>query len=187
MRELTSIIYLTGKPGVGKYTIAKALAASHGLVVCDNQLINYPIFGLLKYDGYMTIPDMAWESIGRIRTEVLDFLSKMRQNSYVLTNCLEETEGDRAIFKEVERMAELRGSVFVPVCLTVERHEHIRRIIRPERKQRLKSLDPDEAEDHGPLLSIKHPHTLRLDITRLTPEEAAARIIGHAESVGGRW
>lgn len=48
----TTIIYLTGKPGVGKYTIAKELAANHGFIVCDNQLINNPIFELLQYDGY---------------------------------------------------------------------------------------------------------------------------------------
>ena len=48
----TNIIYLTGKPGVGKYTIAKELAANHGFIVCDNQLINNPIFELLQYDGY---------------------------------------------------------------------------------------------------------------------------------------
>jgi dephospho-CoA kinase len=40
----TTIIYLTGKPGVGKYTIAKELAANHGFIVCDNQMINNPIF-----------------------------------------------------------------------------------------------------------------------------------------------
>ena len=40
MTQPTTIIYLTGKPGVGKYTIAKELAAKYGFIVCDNQLIN---------------------------------------------------------------------------------------------------------------------------------------------------
>lgn len=42
MTQNTTIIYLTGKPGVGKYTIAKELASRHGFIVCDNQLINNP-------------------------------------------------------------------------------------------------------------------------------------------------
>jgi len=59
MTQPTTIIYLTGKPGVGKYTIAKELAAKYGFIVCDNQLINNPIFELLQYDGYAKIPDFA--------------------------------------------------------------------------------------------------------------------------------
>ena len=40
---MTNIIYLIGKSGSGKYTIAKELA-KHGYIICDNQLINYPVF-----------------------------------------------------------------------------------------------------------------------------------------------
>lgn len=76
MTQPTTIIYLTGKPGVGKYTIAKELAAKYGFIVCDNQLINNPIFELLQYDGYAKIPDFAWEAIGNIRRCVLTFLAK---------------------------------------------------------------------------------------------------------------
>ncbi len=74
MKQNTTIIYLTGKPGVGKYTIAKELAIKHGFIVCDNQLINNPIFELLQYDGYAKIPDFAWGAIARIRAEIFDFL-----------------------------------------------------------------------------------------------------------------
>jgi dephospho-CoA kinase len=34
----TTIIYLIGKPGTGKYTISQELAKS-GYVICDNQLV----------------------------------------------------------------------------------------------------------------------------------------------------
>ena len=53
---MTQIVYLIGKPGVGKYTIAKELRKS-GFIVCDNQLVNSPIFTLLNYDGYTKIPE----------------------------------------------------------------------------------------------------------------------------------
>ncbi len=83
MREsnVTVLIYLTGKPGVGKYTIAKELAAKHGFVTCDNQLINNPIFELLQFDGFSKIPDFAWDSIVRIRSEIFNFLSKNQYNN----------------------------------------------------------------------------------------------------------
>jgi hypothetical protein len=92
----TTIIYLTGQPGVGKYTLAKELAAQYGFIVCDNQLINNPIFELLQYDGYSKIPDFAWDTIAKIRTEVFDFLAHHTKNSYVLTNCLASPQSDLA-------------------------------------------------------------------------------------------
>ncbi|SPM44701.1 Uncharacterised protein [Orientia tsutsugamushi] len=46
MTQPTTIIYLTGKPWVDKYSIAKELAAKYGFIVCYNQLINNPIFEL---------------------------------------------------------------------------------------------------------------------------------------------
>ncbi len=76
MQFKTTLIYLTGKAGIGKYTIAKELAKSHGFIICDNQLINNPIFELLQYDGYAQIPEFAWDFIARIRDEIFEFLKK---------------------------------------------------------------------------------------------------------------
>lgn len=48
---------------MGKYTIAQELtqelAESYRLIICDNQLINKPIFQLLQYDEYAEIPEFA--------------------------------------------------------------------------------------------------------------------------------
>jgi predicted ATPase len=88
----TLIVYLSGKPGAGKYTIAKALS-QHGFIVCDNQLINNPIFELLNYDGFAKIPDFGWDAIGRLRNVVFDFLKIEQNNNYVLTNNLYEDGG----------------------------------------------------------------------------------------------
>src|SRR5205823_1624179 len=49
------IVYLLGYPGVGKYTVARALAAQTGAVVIDNQLINNPILAL--FDGALDLPE----------------------------------------------------------------------------------------------------------------------------------
>ena len=79
------IIYLIGKPGTGKYTIAQELA-KFGFIVCDNQLINNPIFTLLNYDGFSKIPEIGWNAIGHIRTAVFDFIAIEQKHNYVLTN-----------------------------------------------------------------------------------------------------
>ena len=137
MTQPTTLIYLTGKPGVGKYTIARELADRHEFIVCDNQLINNPIFELLQYDGYAKIPNFAWDTISRIRIEVFDFLTKNTQNSYVITNCLEDTDEDRELYGQVHQMAEVRGSLFIPVQIQINKEEHLKRLTRPERRTKV--------------------------------------------------
>ena len=88
----TFTLYLIGHPGTGKYTISTELK-TYGFVICDNHLINNPIFSLVNYDGYNSeIPETGWNAIGHIRKAVLDFLSLEKKHHYVLTNCLYERE-----------------------------------------------------------------------------------------------
>lgn len=182
-KNKTAIIYLTGKPGVGKYTIARALAKKYGFIVCDNQLINNPVFELLQYDGYATIPEFAWDAIGKIRKEIFDFLTKIPAHSYVLTNNLYEYEGDRDLYEQVKHMAEVRGSLFIPVRLLVSEEEHLKRIVRLERRERLKSIDPQDVYNRTPLLTITHPHLFEIDVTAISPETAADEILSHAQKL----
>lgn len=183
MSSQSIIIYLTGKPGVGKYTIALALSKKYDFIICDNQLINNPVFELLQYDGYAKIPDFAWDSIAKIRTEILDFLTKVPVNNYVLTNCLAETQEDRKMYEQVEGMANSRGSMFIPVKLEISKDEHLKRLTKPERRNRWKSIDPQDAEDNGPLLSIHHPNLLVLEISNLIPDIVAEKIMEHINKV----
>lgn len=178
----TCVIYLTGKPGVGKYTVAKALS-KHGFIICDNQLINNPIFELLQYDGFTKMPDFAWEAIGRIRDAVLNFLSIHTQNNYVLTNNLYEDEGDRQLYEQVKQMAFSRKSVLVPVRLLISEEEHLKRVTQPERRNRWKSIDPIDVYDQTPLLKIEDPNLLELDVTFLSPESAASQILRHIQQL----
>ena len=182
----TKIIYLTGKPGVGKYTIAKELSSRHGFIVCDNQLINNPIFELLQYNGYDKMPDFAWDVIAKIRLEVFDFLSKSTKNSYVLTNCLADTPEDRQIYEQVKQMAEARGSLFIPVKLEITKEEHLKRLTRPERIERWKSINPSDAEDNGSLISISHPNLFSLDVSNLSQKDAADAIMNHIKRLSQR-
>lgn len=186
MTQPTTIIYLTGKPGVGKYSIAKELAAKYGFIVCDNQLINNPIFELLQYDGYAKIPDFAWDTIARIRDEVLDFLVHHTKNSYVLTNCLADTQEDRELYGQVQQMAQTRWSLFIPVQIQISKEEHLKRLTQPKRRQRWKSIDPSDAEDNGPLISITYPNLFALNVSNLSPKDAAEAIMNHIKILSQR-
>jgi len=183
MKNDTIIVYLTGKPGVGKYTIAKELAKDRGFIICDNQLINNPIFELLQYDGYAKIPDFAWDSISKIRTEIFEFLTKFSQNSYVLTNNLYEDDGDRNLYEQVKKMAEKRGSLFVPVRFLINQNEHLKRVTNPNRRERWKSIDLQDVYDETPLLSFIHQNLLELDVSNFSAEKAAKEILNHIKGL----
>lgn len=182
MKNKTIIIYLTGKPGVGKYTIAQALAKA-GFVICDNQLINNPIFELLNYDGFSNIPGFAWETIGRIRKEIFNFLSQEHEHNYVLTNNLFEDDGDRTLYEEVIQLCEKRGSLFVPIRLLISEEEHLKRVTNPSRRNRWKSIDPNDVYDNKPLLKIEHPHYFELDVSNLSAEKSSEKILEHVKKL----
>ena len=183
MKKPTIIIYLTGKPGIGKYTIAKELASRYGFIVCDNQLINNPIFELLQYDRYSKIPDFAWEAIGNIGRCISTFLIKEIHNSYVLTNNLYEDTGDKVCYAEEVYIAEARGSIFVPVRLLIDQDEHLRRVVNPNRRDRWKSIDPQDVHDETPLLWISHPNLFSLNVSNLNPEDVAKAIVNHIQTI----
>ena len=174
----TIIIYLTGKPGVGKYTIAKELARNKDYIVCDNQLINTPIFELMGYDGLTKIPELCWQSVKRIRDEIYSFLTNYKQGNYILTNNLYEDDGDRNLYQQVKNRADSRGSFFVPIKLRINEQEHLKRITRIERRIKLKTIDAQFALDKTPLLSFSHDNLLELEISNLEPIDAA-HIIEH--------
>lgn len=181
----TSIIYLIGKPGTGKYTIAKELAKS-GFIICDNQLINNPIFTLVSYDGFTNSPvsEAAWQAIGRIQAVILDFIAGEKDRSYVLTNCLyEEDQGDKDCYARVESMALKRGSLFIPVKLIIAQEEHLKRIIEPSRRDRLKSVDPQDVYQPEKLLAVQHSHLLELDVSNLSVFQVAEKILKHKEKI----
>ena len=176
----TCIIYLIGHPGTGKYTIAQDLEKS-GFIVCDNQLINNPIFTLLNYDGFSRIPEMGWDAIGQIRTAVINFIGTEQNHNYVLTNCLYEDEGDRKCYEQVESMALNRGSVFIPVKLLISKEEHLKRITDPSRGARLKLTNPKSVHKRELLMTIDHPNLLTLDVSLLAGAQAATAILVYTE------
>jgi tRNA uridine 5-carbamoylmethylation protein Kti12 len=178
----TIIIYLTGKPGFGKYTIAKALA-KHNFIICDNQLANNSILSLLNHDGLVPIPEFAWNAVQQIRNILLNFISQELCNNYILTNNLYENEVDKKLFEQVKEIAIKRNSLFIPVRLLASEEEHLKRILTPERRKKWKSISTHYVYDPAPLLKITHPNLLELDVTLLPPTVAAKHIMAHVNKL----
>jgi hypothetical protein len=76
-------------------------------------------------------------------------------------------------------MAQARGSKFIPVRLIISEEEHLKRVTQPERRNRWKSIDPEDVYDQTPLLNIEHPNYLELEVSTLKADEAARVILDH--------
>jgi hypothetical protein len=182
-----TIVYLIGYTGTGKYTIAREIAALTGAVIVDNQLINSPVFSVLAADGKTLLPAAIWPKIEGIRRIVLDTIAEIgpAEASYIFTNELYEGKAmDRRWYEDVATVATKRQARLVPVILRCEPEELFRRVTSPERAVRLKVRDAEWTKEKlrtYQLLHIDHPNRLKLDITHLSPLQAAQAIIAHAE------
>jgi predicted kinase len=186
-----SLIYLLGYPGVGKYTIAMEIARRSGAVVIDNQVINHPILVLLRWDAVSDLPPGTLDRAAPIREAVLSALEEIAPSdlSYVLTNVLDDSPEDRALYERVKQVAERRGAAFLPVLLRCERDEQLRRISAQDRIDRLKIADPGKVADYvrtNPPFVPDDPQLLELDTTHLAPADAAAEIVRRAEALASR-
>lgn len=179
MKSIT--LYLIGKPGVGKYTIARYIAEEHNFIVCDNHLINNPIFSLLSHKDGVSVSQYAWDCIGKIRNVVLDFMSHENTDSnLILTNYLDGN--DLNTYNQILEMSAKRGSIFVPIQLTLRQDEHLKRITNPQRQVRYKSTDIKYI--NAPTLDmshpdIVHPNLLILDTSDLSAQKASDVIMQH--------
>lgn len=179
----STIFHLIGKPGVGKYTIGSELARLTGARLVDNHSIANVIFNLINADGITPLPAGIWSRVSQVRAAVLDTLVHVSPPdlSFVLTNFIRgDDDAERVAFMEVAAVAEARGSIFVPVILSCETPELVRRIVQPDRRARMKLVDPVQGarlNDDVPQFQSDLPNTLELDVSRTPARDAAQAIV----------
>ena len=177
-----SIIYLLGPLAVGKFTVARAIAEINGAAVVDNQLINLPIFSLLTGWPDAEVTERMWREIDFVRDAVFRTIEEVapRSMSYVLTNALEEEPDAYVLYERVKRIAARRGSIFLPVVLTCEREEQLRRIPDPSRTRRLKTDDCERAKvylDNTTFFTPGEKDLLTIDTTTMSSRRAADLVL----------
>jgi predicted kinase len=176
-------ICLVGFPGVGKLTIARALSRSIEATVVDNHWINDPILRLLP-KANSAVPEAVWPQVAKVRSAVLETIATLASqgSNFIFTYAgSNEDDADRAAFEEYRNVAMRRSSRFIAVRLLCSEEELVRRIQSPERRGR-KLTDPGEAIENFRNFSPLDPNTpdsLTLDVTHLSADEAAARILDH--------
>ncbi len=177
------IICLVGFPGVGKLTIARELARRVEATIVDNHWINDPVLRLLP-KSEAAVPEAVWPQVAKVRGAVLETIATLapRESNFIFTYAgSNEDDADRKAFEEYRNVATRRGARFVAVRLLCSEDELMRRIQDPERRGR-KLTDPNEAIEnvrHFSPLDPGIPGSLTLDVTHLSAEAAAARILDH--------
>jgi hypothetical protein len=190
--KLTNVIfYLVGFAGTGKLTIARELAPLLGAKIVDNHWVNNPIFGLLQTDGKTKLPAAVWDRVDEVRRAVHDTIATLspREWNFIFTHAAHDDEpADHEIFASILNVAERRQALLVPVRLTCAEEELIRRVVSPERPDRLKSISTDSARRSSrtrQVLVPRHPNLLDLDVTSIPASEAASKIYDQAHAVNG--
>lgn len=180
---MSHLYYLVGPPGSGKRTVGNHLARLTGAALLDNHLTNDPVFLAAGVSSNGAVSAEVWELCFQGRKAVrAAMLHAPPTLAHIVTNHLTAEERE---WRNVERLRELaarRGVPFVPVWLTCGPGELARRMLLPERAERLKLRDPQELRrllrEAGTL--PPPPDALLLDTAALLPEEAARRIAVHA-------
>jgi predicted Zn-ribbon and HTH transcriptional regulator len=177
-----SIVYLIGPPAVGRFTVAKAIANLNDAAVVDNQLINIPIFSLLTESPDAEVTKGMWREIDSVRDAVFRMIEEVapRSVSYVLTNALEDEPESYVLYDRVKRIAASRGSHFLPVVMTCEIEEELRRVQDPSRTERMKIDNIERARryiENTPFFIPRDDEVLTIDTASLEPDHAAQLIL----------
>lgn len=176
----TVIVYVVGLAGTGKYTIAKQISSRQkGYKLVDNHLIYNPIYSLLPNSPKTS---SANKKVDEIREVVFDFIKEDTESNYILTNQLFDNSHYRHLYQKVKNVAAKKGSIFIPVKLVISYDEHAKRIASPERVSRFK-LTKISAVNNEKVMDITDENVLVLDVTHLSPEKAAQKIMQHVNRI----
>src|SRR5205807_7848377 len=104
------------------------------------------IFSVIDQDGARPIMHTVWDRVMEVREAVFRTIEEHSPPdwSFVLTNVLlADLPGDIALAERIMRMAESRGSAYVPVAVRCETEELLARVPRDDRRANMKWIDPD--------------------------------------------
>lgn len=172
-----------GFAGTGKYTIARALSNHTGAKLIDNHLINNSIFTAVNADGVTPLAAEVWDKVKQIRRIVYDTIRDLSPAgmSFIFTSELRQNNpADYVAFAEVRKLANARGSLFVPIRLVCDVEELCRRIVSPDRRERLKDINPESARRKSAedmVLAPRHSNLRTIDVTTRSPQSTVAAIL----------
>lgn len=170
---MTNLIYLHGPPASGKYTIAQALNASHGVLNFHNHLTIDVAKALFEFGT-----DEFWALTHRLRRTALAARAEAGGADVVFTNCYSSPHDDATV-AALEQEVTSRGGRFVPVFLECSLDELRRRVVAPSRTEMRKIRSVAGLEGYlesWNFAPLDRPNTIVVGTDHRTPESCAAEI-----------
>jgi len=184
-----TVFYLIGPPGVGKYTVGTIIAERTGARLVDNHYAINPIFALIEQDGRTPLPDPLWQQVGKVRSAVLETIAAFSPPdwSFVFTHAASDHPSDAGTCREILSASERRGARVLVARLSCAPDELARRVLSPERRSRMKEMDPEAARANAvaPLFDPGHANVVDIDTTTKTALDVADIVIAAAEDLLG--
>ncbi|WP_102127522.1 AAA family ATPase [Deinococcus planocerae] len=174
---------LVGPPGSGKRTVGRHLSGLTGAPLLDNHITNDPVFQAFGLDGVRPVPPEAWVFASKMRTSLREAVGAApRELSHIFTLYLTDQPGEAESLERFRALAAARGAAFVPVWLSCDTDELARRMLLPERAERLKLRDPEWLRTLLRDAGILPPPSdaILIDTAALAPADAALLIASHA-------
>lgn len=179
------IIHLNGWPGVGKLTVARLLSQRLQARLIDNHLLHDVA---IQCTG-LTDPQ-RWPLYEVVRAAAYGVLARRPiSETLVMTNALcVNAPREQEAWRHVVDLAVERGVPLVPVVLTAELEENMRRVQSDDRSRR-KLTDPDVLRTFHQTDHIQKPDVpelLEIDTTHLAPIDTAIAIGNYVASLAER-
>ncbi|KAF6827929.1 hypothetical protein CMUS01_08786 [Colletotrichum musicola] len=185
------IIHINGFPGTGKLTIARILLGlfrDGAAKLVHNHLLINPADAVLDRDqpGYQKLRR-------QIRSAVFESLvdeESTYSSAYIFTDCQTGNELGVAVCEEYRECASRRGCDFVPITLCCDEETNLARLAGDGRSAQGKLIDTAllrRFRREGELYTFDdHPTGLRLDVSRMSAEEAARAIFDYLVEIAPR-
>lgn len=170
------LVYISGPPGVGKLTVATALAERTGYRLFHNHLSISAIEPVFEFGS-----DAFWSLVHELRERVIETAAQ-EGIDLIFTNVYRHPEDFERANRRFD-MAERHGGRVCPVNLACEQAVLERRLASPSREAMRKLTDVDDLRAQLLEPDIVSPipgrESLVIENTHLSPHEAASRIIRH--------
>jgi adenylylsulfate kinase-like enzyme len=167
------LIFLHGPPASGKYTIARVLHASYGVLNFHNHLTIDVAKSLFDFGT-----EEFWDLTHRLRRTALAARAELGEASVVLTSCYSSPHDDSTV-AALEGEIASRGGQFMPVFLECSREELRRRVTAPERAEMRKLHSIEGLEEYMGVwnfTALDRPNTIAVKTDGRSAEECAQEI-----------
>ncbi|HHF7373701.1 TPA: GNAT family N-acetyltransferase [Legionella bozemanae] len=194
MMPTNMMILLMGIAGTGKKTIGEAITtlASQFRLAHHHAWI-HPVLKLLGNDAqvFWSLDDKGWAALNKARDVIFDTMTEVcsKETSFVITyELLANNSWHQEFFNQVQAVAQKREAMFVPIRLICNGAELIKRLKYSDRKGYFKTQDEaliTKRLFEEDVYFSKEPYEMTLDVSCLSAEESARRILDWTSLVYG--